>query len=228
MKLSNKILIGFFGFIFLYLTAVFAEVRLRGTHTLLQGSKGLTETVDLEGMAYLILPELDHPIYIIGSDNPRMEVKSTTGDLLRKLKYSLSSDTLSLEQLEVEEDVPVNITIYVPKKSFRGVTLNGAVAIIKDLEQERFIISLNEGRIEMTENNKVVDIQLNAHNSYFYLSGNTNVFETVSVAIDNSKVIVDTQIKLLKGTMENNSYLGLSGAAEIQFKKDVTSNLNLY
>ena len=67
MKLSNKILIGYFGFIFVYLSAAFTEIRFRGSLNQLDESIGIVETADLSGVTYLVLQDLDESITLIGS-----------------------------------------------------------------------------------------------------------------------------------------------------------------
>ena len=86
MKLSNKILVGFFGFLFLYLTAAFTEIRLNGTPNVINDSNSKIETVDLSGIRYIVVGDVDKNINITGSDRSQLEVRSFSGDLLKHLK----------------------------------------------------------------------------------------------------------------------------------------------
>jgi hypothetical protein len=54
MSLSNKILLSFFGFIFLYLTAAFVEIRVSGTPNIISDKNSKAETVDIVGVNYLV------------------------------------------------------------------------------------------------------------------------------------------------------------------------------
>src|SRR5687768_6562742 len=103
MKLSNKILFGFFGFAFIYLTAVFAEVRLRGIPNIINDNNSIAETVDVSGVSYLVLQNLDKQVNVVGSDRARLEVRSISGNLLQKLNYQVSGDTLTLSEGNSEE-----------------------------------------------------------------------------------------------------------------------------
>ena len=226
MKLSNKILIGFFGFIFLYLTAVFAEVRLRGTHNIINETNSIAETVDISGVAYLVLQDLNKDIHIIGSDNPRLEVRSFSGDLLQRLKYKISGDTLTLWELQSQERETVKISIFVPKNNLKGITVNTAEAIVKGLEQELLHISQNAGRISMFASS-IGNIHMDTSGES-YLNISATALDTVSATIDNSQVLISSPVGLLQGSMKNNSLLRLNDIDEIQFKKDETSKMTLY
>src|SRR5688572_19543448 len=117
MKLSNKILIGFFGFIFIYLTAAFTEVRLKGTPNVIDDTNSIAETVDIPGIAYLILNDIDKNVNVIASDRAQLEVRSFSGDLLTKLKYKISDDTLTLSGLQSKGIKTIKISVFVPNTS---------------------------------------------------------------------------------------------------------------
>src|SRR5688500_9863412 len=226
MKLSNKILIGFFGFIFLYLTAVFAEVRLRGTPNVIDDSNSIAETADITGVTYLVLQNLDETINIVGSDQPRLELRSFSGNLLPRLKYKISGDTLTLWDLPAEGMKMVRISVFVPKAGLKGMRVNDAVATVKGLQQEVLLISQNGGRIWMSEN-RIESVHLEASDkSYLYISAIG--LDTVSAHIDSSEVVISSPLGLLKGSMKNHSFLRMNAVDEIQFKKDSTSRLNVW
>jgi hypothetical protein len=226
MKLSNKILIGFFGFAFIYLTAVFAEIRLAGTPNIIDDTNSIAETADISGVAYIVLQDLDKDVNVIGSDQPRLEVRSFSGDLLQKMKYKISGDTLTLSELQSKDRKTVKISVFVPKGSLKGMTVNAAVAIVKGLDQEFLYISQNAGRIRISDN-RIAKIHIEA-SGRSYLDISATHLDTLSATIEESQVHISSSVKFLQGSMKNNSAFSASDVDEIQFKKDESSRLNLY
>lgn len=226
MKLSNKILASFFGLAFIYLTAVFAEVRFRGTHNIMNEANSIAETVDLSGVSYVILQDLDQDIAVVGSDHPRLEVRSSSGDFLKGLKYNISSDTLTLSEFRMEERRTVRISVFLPEGGLKGLTVNDAQASIKGFEQGLLYISQNAGRIWMSDS-KIDKVCLRLW-SKSNLHITATVLDTVSANIDNSEVVISSPVGLLQGSMKNNAFLRTNAIDEIQFKKDTTSRLNMY
>lgn len=226
MKLSNKILVGFFGFAFIYLTAVFAEVRLRGTPNIINDANSIAETADISGVSYLVLQDVDETIEVIGSDQPRLEIRSFSGNLLPRLKYKISGDTLTVWDLQSEEMKTVKISVFVPKASLRGLTVNDAVAIVKGFEQELLHISQNGGRIWMSDN-RIGSMHIEASGKS-YLDISAIDLDTLSANIDSSEVVISSPLGFLKGSMKNHSVMRMNAINEIQFKRDSTSRLNLW
>lgn len=225
MKLSNKILIGFFGFAFLYLTAVFAEVRLRGTPNIINDANSTAETADIPGTAYIILRGLHENVNVIGSDQPRLEVRSLSGDQLRNLQYKLSGDTLILSQLPSETWKPVRISVFVPRSGLKGITVDSAAAVVSGLELTTFHIEQRTGRVWMSEN-KIGKINIHASaRSFFDVSCE---LDTLSASIEESEAYISLPISVLEGSMKNRSFLRVADIDVIQFEKDETSRLNLY
>lgn len=226
MKLSNKILIGFFGFIFLYLTAAFAELRLTGIPNIINDKNSVAETVDLPGVAHVILNGIDDHVSIIGSDEPRLEVRSLAGGALKNLKYSLSGDTLTLSGIEVENNQTIRIQVFVPKTSFKGITANTSAVGVKGLHQPFLRISQNSGRISMSDC-EIAKIKIDASNRSF-LHINTTAIDTLSAKIEGSEVLISSPVTLVQGSMTNKSFLRMGEIQEIQMKKDKDSRLNMY
>lgn len=226
MNLSNKILIGFFGFAFIYLTAVFAEVRLRGIPNIINNSNSVAETADISGVSYLVIQNLDQDISVAGSDQPRLEVRSISGDLLKSLKYNISGDTLTLSEFKSEEMETIRISVFVPEAGLKGMTVNDSRASVKGLEQELLYISQNAGRIFMSDN-RIDKVHLEV-SSKSHLHITATSLDTLSAKIDNSEVLISSPVGVLKGSMENNSFLRMGRIDEIQFKKDESSRLNLH
>jgi hypothetical protein len=226
MKLSNKILLGFFGFLFLYLTAAFTEVRLAGTPNIISEKNSIAETVDLPGISYVVLNDVDKTVKITQSGNPRLEVRSLSGGMLKKLTYKISGDTLTLSDLESEDTRTMTITVVVPNTTFKGITVNSSTASVSGLDQERLDISQNSGRIYMSQST-IERIQLNLSNKSFF-DINEAELDTVSANIEASQAIINSPVGLMQGSMENAAYLRVNDIREIRLKKDQSSNLNMY
>lgn len=228
MKLSNKILIGFFGLIFIYMAAAFTEVRFSGKLNRIDDSRGKTEIVDISGVTYLILPELEESVTIRGTlDKPRIEVRSLDGDMLQRLTYKISGDTLSLVALEMVENQPVNLFIYISKRGLTSLTANNAGVIIEELKQQSLIIYQKDGWLRMDATSELNNLYIEAsNNAYFNLDGIN--LDTLSVNIDSSNIYIRSTVNHMNGTLYNDAYLQLGEVNEIVFKKDTTSVLHLY
>ena len=225
MKLSNKILVGFFGFIFLYLTAAFAELRLTGIPNVIDDTNSIAETADLSGVRYLILNDAVKNIEIVGADRAQLEVRSFSGGLLEKLKYGFSGDTLTLSGFESEDINRFRISIFVPK-GLKGIIVNNSAAAVRSLELDHLYISLNSGRAWMSDS-RIAKIEMDVSNkSYLDISGSD--VDTLSATIEESRIHIYSPIGVLQGSMKNSSFLQLNNINEIQLKKDENSRLNLY
>jgi hypothetical protein len=226
MKLSNKILFGFFGFIFLYMNAAFTEIRVRGTSNVVDEKNSIAETVNLDGLSYLIINDVDKEVKLRRGESPRIEVRSLAGNVLQELTYKINGDTVTLSGLDSDDSRRIVITVFVPA-SFKGLSVNDCVVTIAGLEQESLSLTQNSARVWMSEN-VIKNIQIDLSNRS-YLDLSTSPLDTVSVTLDESQVLMSSSpAVLVKGVLKNHSFLRLGEASEIQLKKDVTSNLNMY
>jgi hypothetical protein len=226
MTLSNKILIGFFGFIFLYLTAVFVEIRLAGTPNAINDSNSKAEVVDLSGIHYIVVDDVDRNVSIIQSDRLQLEVRSFAGNLLKDLKYEVAGDTLKLLSFKSEDKRAIKITVHVPKESLQGIYVKSSDVILSGLKQTRLQLSQNDGRIWMSRS-KLTNLEMSLIEKSFINVSETDI-ETLSASIDKSEAHVNSLVGFVRGEVTNESYLRLSGIREIQIKKDESSNLNMY
>ena len=226
MKLSNKILIGFFGFAFIYLTAVFAEIRFRGTPNKLSDDNSMAETVDMSGVSVVVLQNIDRHINVVGSNEPRLEVRSLAGDLLKNFSYRISGDTLILSQLQSTETKAVRITIFSPTAGFQKLIVNSAGVSVTGLKQEILHLSQHEGRMWISDS-QIAKIEVEA-SERSYLQIESSELDSLSARMDFAEMYVVSPVRVLRGSMENASSLRMVNVMEIQFKKDASSRFNLY
>ena len=226
MKLSNKILIGLFSFLFLYMIVAFTEMRFKGDLNHFDSDNFISEKAEITTVNYIKLSNLDPRVTIIGSEMSGLEVKSVKGEMLQHLEYEMIGDTLHIISMELEEKQLVNLTIHVPKSTFRGLSTTHSGVIISNLQQATLDIDQKDGWIRMSDSNKIGQLNLIAQNTAYFSFINGEI-HTLNTTIDNSEVSVLLPMKLVKGSMVNDSYLHLQGTSEIQFKKDEGSRLIL-
>jgi hypothetical protein len=226
MKLSHKILIGFFGSAFLYLSAAFVEVRMTGTPNVINDKNSIAETVDLAGVSFVIVNNLEGNIKVIGSDRAELEVRSFAGDALKKMKYTVSGDTLTLSGLESAEMGKVRISVFIPSTGLRGITVMSSVVAVQGLDQNHLQLSQDAGRIWMSES-EISSLDMDLSNSSF-LDINSSTLDTLSATIAHSEVHISSPVGLVQGSMNDASSMRLTDIREIKLKKDESSNLNMY
>jgi hypothetical protein len=204
----------------------FTEMRLKGDLNRLDDGNSISEKAEITTVNYVMLSNLDPRLTIIGSEMTRLEVKSIKGDMLQYLEYEIVGDTLNILSMKLENKQIAHITLYVPKSTFRGLSSTHSGVVIADLQQETLDIHQKDGWVRMTDSNKIGQLNLIAQNTA-YFSFTKGEIERLNTSIDDSEVSIPQPMKLVKGSMLNNSYLHLRGTSEIQFKKDESSRLIL-
>lgn len=226
MQLSNKILIGLFGFLFLYMIVAFTEMRFKGDLNQFNRSNSISETVDIPSVNYIKLPDLNQHITILGADTTKIDIRSVAGDVLQYLNYDIIGDTLVIKSIELESKKAAHLYIYVSKSSFRGLSSSNSGVNIGNLQLKTLDIHQDDGWIRMSDSNIIGRLNLTAQN-YAYFSFLKGEIDTLNTIIHGSEVSIPQPMKLVKGSMTNGSYLHLQGTSEIQFKKDKGSRLIL-
>jgi hypothetical protein len=225
MKLSNKILVGFFGFILLYLTAAFTELGIRGTPHTIDDKNSIAESIEIPNIIQLSLSGVDKEINVRASEKPRLELRSLSGDLLKNLKYRISGDTLTLSGIQPEDLETIKITVFVSEASLRKIEVNSSVAIIKGLESDVLNISQKSANVWLSECT-IDKLEIDLSKSYLDISA--MMMDTLNATLERSEVNVNTPVEVIQGSMTNNATLRLSDIREIQLKKDATSKVTMY
>lgn len=226
MKLSNKILIGFFCSLFIYLTAALAEVRFTGTPTAMDESNSIAEHRDTDNITYVLLDSIVNTIHVRLSDKPRLEVRSISGDMINKLNFSLKGDTLMLSGGAHDEGKPVKITLFVSEERFAGLSVRNSNVRMHGLQQKSLDVSQQDANIWMS-GCAITNLRLDAsHDSYFEIWD--SALDTLSAEVEASELRLLTPLKVLNGSMKKGSHLRGMEVNDIRFTKDETSRLSIY
>lgn len=223
MKLSNKILLGFFSFILIYMIAAFTEVRLKGDYNQMDGDSGTAESVDLPLVHHLILPDVQRMFQVRGSEQSRLETRSKSGNALAGLKYELHGDTLEIVNFEFSDGDHANTRIYLSK--LRSLEVNGTSVFINDLQQDSLIIHQKGGLIRMQENNQLKTLVLESTSDADFEAAGFQL-NNLTVQANRSNVRFYNIVNELNGGLQNNSRLFIRSANSIQFTKDESSHLD--
>ncbi|MEQ9375366.1 MAG: DUF2807 domain-containing protein [Imperialibacter sp.] len=226
MKLSNKILIGFFGFILLYMMAAFTEVRLRGYKRDLSGAETQIENAPLGNVGYIVLSDSERRVTISSSDEPHIEVKSIDGGFISNVNYEMVGDTLMLKVDDIVTGKPVQVTVFVSKNTFRGLQATRASVSITDLSQQTLAINQSGGSIAMDGNVDLTSLSIKASEGAYLNAAGLSV-DLLSVEMDKSQVTIWSFIKQLNGSITNDSFLRVNGVDDIQFTKDKSSKIQI-
>jgi len=225
MKLSSKVLLGFFGFIFLYLSAAFTELRITGTPNAVYNDS-VVETVNLSGVSHIVINDLNEFVKVVGSNHAGIEVRSASGGELKKLKYQISGDTLTLSDYQSDDKRRFNnITVFVSSKSLKGITVNRSSASIEGLHRDALLVSQSAGRTAMLHN-KISNIQVELSNRA-YLSIAESTLDTLLATVDGAELAVTSPVTLVRGAITNNASMRLGRARDIQIKEDERSYLHV-
>lgn len=225
MKLSNKILLGFFGFIFLYLNAAFTEIRLTGSPNIINDQNSIAETVDLPVITYVVLKGVEKEVNVIGADQSLLEVRSLTGDVLKKLKYEVSGDTLTLSGIDAGDRENFKVNVFVPSTRFKAINVNSSEATIKGLNTPLLNIYQKTGSISVNDC-RIAKIELDLNTAYLTISDAT--VDTVSIKLETSTVNIYSPLTLLQGSIKNQSVLRIGDTREFQLTKDESSRLSTH
>jgi hypothetical protein len=224
MKLSNKILIGFFGFILIYMMAAFTEIRFRGYKRDLNGAELQSEKAPLGDIGYIVLSDLDHRVVVSSSDEPRIEVKSIGGGYLSSVDYTMVGDTLQIKAIDIKSGKPAHVIVYVA--NLRGLHATRASVSITDLSQQALSITQSGGSIRMDGDVNVTNLSITASDNANLDASGLSV-NLLSVQIDDSKVMIWSPVVQLRGSILNDSFLRIDGVDDIQFTKDKSSRIQI-
>lgn len=228
MKLSNKTLIIFFGVILAYTLLAFAEIRFKGEHQSLNEENSIAEEVSMKNLKYVVISEdLDKRVTISSSNNPRIELKSTSGDILSKLAYEVKDDTLFLQKLNLgEEEQHFHFAVFIPTIGFEGVKATSSNVNFLDIKQASFSIVQSGGRVTFEDDIEIERLNITERDGATLNVYNSRI-DTINVDLDDSDLSLRLQVNRLEGLLANKAAIYSEGANDVQLKKDKRSSIRI-
>jgi hypothetical protein len=164
-------------------------------------------------------------VNVVGSDQRILEVRSLTGDVLKKLTYAVSGDTLTLSGFDTSDRKNFRITVFVPSTHFKAITVNSSEAHIKGLTTGLLNIDQKAGSISVSDC-RIAKLELDLNAAYLNITDAT--VDTVSAKIEKSTLNIYSSLKLFQGSLKDQSWLRIGDAREIQLTKDESSSVNMH
>ncbi|MEM7110526.1 MAG: hypothetical protein AAF519_20020 [Bacteroidota bacterium] len=226
MKLSNKILIGFFGFIFLYMTAAFTEMRFKGDLNRIGEHDGIMETTELSAIGYVKMSDLIQRVTVTSADNPGIEVKSKTGQALQSLNYEVVGDTLIINSFDLNKGEPAAITLLLNGNGLRGLEVRDTHVTLKKMVIDSLVVSQSGGHVWFDKMNRIDQLNIKVEDAaelYVYTG-----LDLLNVNAINSHVVIQSDIGILSGRISRQTQLVASGPEEVRLKRDSSSDFRFY
>lgn len=223
MKTSNRILLGMMAAIVFYVTAAFVELRFKGDS---HPKSHAVETAPIPAFSHLVINGMSQHVEINYTDSASFEWMSASGISIEAIDFEMKGDTLIMNGLITDENQHMFFAINTGPE-FRSLNSLGSSYTIKDFDQDSLLINQQGGRGIVSDARNLAHLDLTVEDR-----GEFDIYdrslESVNLHMVNSNVEMRSPVATLNGSMEQNSYLSLSGVQSFQFRKDASSRLKHY
>lgn len=228
MKLSNKVLIGFFGLLMVYMIAAFTEIRFKGDLNRLTEGQGSMERAMIPDVSYLDVKDLGRrTITIQASDSNYIELRSISGTALSKLSFEMVNDTLLIHDFTPDKGDHSHIIIHLKNGLLKQLYVEGTTVIMKDFKQQKLGLNYVGGRMRLTGTNRIDSLSIHA-TSDADVQTSSIAHDVVTIDSDSSMVHLYTNIGRVEGVIRNASSLSINDTDDVQLTKDETSNWRMF
>lgn len=231
MKLSNKILIGFFSIGMLYTFAVMLEVRLYGKYTFWRDGeiRGdiITETRSIDHPKFLSLTGNRRYVKIVQSDNPRVEIQSLDGNLLSQISIAEEADTLTIDYASFSPKDMYTMVVYLPAQDTLDLATTAAFLRLDSINLAQLNVQQAGGNIRLAEDSEVTKLAINATDTARFDVTDSRV-DSIQVGLDKRSVVsILSEVKHLSGTLIQKSLLVAEEPRKIQVSRDDSSSIRI-
>ena len=219
MKTSNIIILSTIAFVFLMNIWIIVDAKDKFEDVL---KNGTSKEIKQETKA---IP-LDHFSHIIVSDALKLSIEDGEINTLSETKdedidYKVENDTLFISGEGL---------LTISCNELRSIKLKDDTKLISEDEfegQYLLIQSLDDSKV-VFNNVNINKLDIYAKNNSKVVMNNASIDTTNVLAEDNSKVNVSGELDVVRGEINNNSGLTVSGANNTQFSKSGNGRVNMY
>jgi hypothetical protein len=225
MKTSNKILLGLLTTIFLFITAVFIDIRVFGVHRSERNMIKKTHNIDLGNYKYLKTKNINS-LEIRPSANNHLNFIAYNDTVEFAIDYRIENDTLFL----IGKKSPQYYTHYslYTQSEIKSILALDSKIELKGLKQDEIFIKIDGGeaycwgkdslRLSIFKkcNISQVNSRLNLHNVKI---------DTLKIDMVKSRAEFVKNIPVLNATMNDKSNLQLRKVSEAKFTSDKSSRI---
>lgn len=234
MKTSRIIFISFFSFIGLLLLS-FLIVGFAYNDAGIKHRKNRAEEFKKGEKTIKIEKQFKHILIL---DKASITVKYGEEQSLKYYVFN-TKDSLIAPKLDVKND-----TLFLSAKSRIRITLTlkdlnklksidgiNSTVFLSGIEMSTLTLNFKGGKINLTDNTKIKNISITLSEKSGFDVHHNAVVDTLNLDIHNSKINFynrNSNISLLKGTIDNNSNVRIPKAFHINLEVDKSSKLNMW
>lgn len=226
MKLSNKILLGFFGCIILYTLLAASEVRFRGSFRgdVLEGH--LIETVNTGSYKHLIINSSNIEVSIDQSDTTRIEIKSEKADDIMELPYRLSGDSLIIGSINQTDEEDRIIKIYLDNR-IKTINSNAIRTYIRNFKSDSLTVIAEENYLSFQDDVEIKHLRLIGTEGA-NVSVLSDLVDLLDLRLDDASVTVMAELTEINAELVNGAVLSSKAPDNLQFTKERDCKVIMY
>ena len=227
MKTSKIIFIALLSTIALIILAAIINVRLTGERD--GNFKDEFKTrIQLSQIKVLIIIT-NNNLELVQSDSAYFEITTMKDSIVPKLEYSITGDTLKIEDQMVKTGRGAWVSIHV-NDQLNQIILKKSYLNLFNFQISQLSVDLDQSNLNVIQQND----KKNSFQRLNIIARNNSQFDATDIKIDSLQVeIYHSEISLwstinnLRGSIADSSRLSVRQPYEITLKRDSSSNLNI-
>ena len=226
MKLSNKILLGFFGSVILYTLLAAGEIRLNGSLRSENNEGFLLKSTEVSSFKHLVINDSDINISVNQSDTNRIEVRGNNENTSFKVPYRFSGDSLIIDSIRQNVTGELMISIYLNNR-LQSINSNSTRTYIRNFNCDSLTVVASDNYLSFRDENEIQYLRLiskKGANVYLF----TELVKTLDVQIDEATVTVRKELPDISAELVNGAVLSTKAPDNLRLKKERACKVLMY
>lgn len=224
MKTSNILLTSLLGSITATTLAMMIDIGYGG------GDPEYTEydqnDITLPTFTHLRVHDNERSVIVQTSSTGSIRLLTMKGHQMPSITWHMQGDTLVIDRFENHKQVGAYFTLQVPSDDLQGISAQNTEIILNDYPFERMSLYLDNAKVQIYPKDRYNPRQLFVTGDRHAHVNVSAKIDTLAVDLDQSSIVVDDAINVLRGSMENSSSLGVRKVEVFEFRKDESSRLD--